>query len=86
MYTKMKTKNIYIYTKMNFHHDSQYIRLTQNRSKTKYKAYNYKTSTGKQKKKTGNFCEYGLCKDFLDRIPKVQFIKEKMDKLDFIKI
>lgn len=63
---------------MNFDHNSQYIRLTQNRSKTKYKAYNYKTSTGKHRgKKTGNLCEFGLCKDFLDRIPKVQFIKEK---------
>ena len=37
-------------------------------------------------RKSVNLCEFGLCKDFLDRIPKVQFIKEKMDKLDFIKI
>ena len=51
MYTKMKNKRIYIYTKMNFDHNSQYIRLTQNRSKTKYKAYNYKTSTGKHRGK-----------------------------------
>ena len=44
-------------------------------------------NTGKKTKTNiENLCELGLGRDFLDRIPKVQSIKEKIDKLDFIKI
>lgn len=33
-----------------------------------------------------NTCEFGLSKDFLDMIQIAQCVKEKTDKLDFIKI
>ena len=32
-----------------------------------------------------NLCDLGLGKDFLDMTARAQFIKEKIDKLDFIK-
>lgn len=31
-------------------------------------------------------CDFGVGKDFLDDTPKERFVKEKHDKLDFIKI
>lgn len=33
-----------------------------------------------------NLCDLGFGKEFLDMIPKAQSIREKMDKMDFIKI
>ena len=48
---------------------------------------NVKCETIKLLKTTGgNFCDFGLGKDFLDTITKAYYIKEKIDKLDFIKI
>lgn len=63
MYTKMKTKPFTYTQKWTFDHDSQYIRLTQNR----IKRLNIKPTTIKhpqenRKKKTGNFCEYDYVK------------------------
>lgn len=39
----------------------------------------------KKENRGKNLCDLALGKDFLDKTPKELFIKEKTDKLDFIK-
>lgn len=44
---------------------------------------NYKTL---EENRRENLCDLGFCKESLDRTTKVSSMKEKLDKLDFIKI
>jgi hypothetical protein len=56
---------------------------TQNGSRTQHQTQNSKVGTGK----AGNTLELiGIGKDFLNRTPAAQQLRERMDKWDFMKL
>ena len=58
-------------------------KLTQNRSQTEI----YLKTIQLQEDKIGeNLDDFGFGNDYLETTPKAQFMKENVDKLDFIKI
>ena len=60
-----------------------YIKITQNKSKPKYKCENYKILRRTHRE---NLHDIEFDNDFLDMTPKVQVTKEETAKWDFIKL